>query len=131
MSRATASFTVESFDAVGQPDGADGETVLSSALLTKVFTGDVEATSTVHMLAAQTPVEGSAAYVALERIVGSVHGRKGSFVLLHAASHTDARWEVVAGSPTGELTGLIGTAVLERHEDGSHTFTLDYELPDR
>ena len=128
-SSATATFTVDSFDAVGEPDGAEGETVISSVLLTKVFTGDVEATSTVRMTAAQPAVEESAAYVALERITGSVHGRKGSFVLLHAATHADARWQIVADSGTGELTGLSGTAVLVRHEDGSHTFTLDYEIP--
>jgi uncharacterized protein DUF3224 len=126
--RATASFTVDSFDAVGEPDA--GETTLSSVLVTKSFTGDVEATGTVRMLAAQPPIESSAAYVALERITGSVHGRKGSFVLLHAATYLDARWLIVADSGTDELTGLTGTAVLQKHDDGSHTFTLDYDLPE-
>ncbi|GAA3393393.1 DUF3224 domain-containing protein [Cryptosporangium minutisporangium] len=127
--RATASFVIESFDAVGQPDGAEGETVIASALLSKVFSGDVEGTSLLRMVSAQTPVEGSAAYVAVERITASVHGRKGSFVLLHTATYTETRWQVVADSGTGELTGITGTAVLERHDDGSHTFTLDYDLP--
>src|SRR5690349_2694752 len=108
--RATASFIVETFDVVGQPDAPAGETVLSSAVLSKVFSGDVEGTSTVQMLSAQTPVEGSAAYVALERISASVHGRKGTFVLLHAATYTDARWTVVADSGTGELAGITGAA---------------------
>jgi hypothetical protein len=125
---ATASFTVDSFEPVGAPDGGAGETVVSEALLSKTFTGDVEGTSTVRMLAAQTPVEGSAAYVALERITGSLHGRKGTFVLLHAATYQDARWLIVDDSGTGELAGLTGTAVLTRHDDGSHTIALDYEL---
>ena len=128
--RATASFTVDSFDPIGPPDGAAGETILSSVVLSKTFTGEVEATSTVRMLAAQPPVEASAAYVAMERIVGSVAGQKGSFVLLHAATSTDTRWTVVADSGTGELTGLSGSATLVRHDDGSHTFTLDYDLPE-
>lgn len=127
-SRATASFTVDAFDPVGAPDGGDGDAVVSSALLTKTFTGDVEATSTVRMLAVQPSVAESAAYVALERITGSVHGRKGSFVLLHVATPAEARWQVVDDSGTGELTGLTGVAELVRHDDGSHTFTLDYEL---
>ncbi|GAA0254760.1 DUF3224 domain-containing protein [Cryptosporangium japonicum] len=119
MTRATASFTVDTFEPVGEPDG-----IVASAVLTKTFTGEVEATSTVRMTtAAQT------AYVAMELITGSVHGRKGSFVLLHAATQEDTRWEIVAGSGTDELTGLSGTAVLVRHEDGSHTFTVDYDLP--
>ncbi|MFI5955032.1 DUF3224 domain-containing protein [Cryptosporangium sp. NPDC051539] len=128
-SSATGSFTVDSFEPVGAPDGGPGETVVSEALLAKTFTGDLDATSTVRMLAAQTPVEGSAVYVALERITGSLHGRKGSFVLLHAATQQDARWLIVDDSGTGELAGLTGTAVIGRHDDGSHTLTLDYDLP--
>ncbi|MFG1921404.1 DUF3224 domain-containing protein [Cryptosporangium sp. NPDC048952] len=116
--RATASFTVDTFEPVGEPDGS-----IASALLTKTFTGDVEATSTVRMLTVD-----QTAYVAVERITGSVQGRKGSFVLLHTATQEEARWQVVAGSGTDELAGLTGTAVLTRHEDGSHTFTLDYEI---
>lgn len=119
MTRATASFTVDSFEPVGEPEG-----IISSAVLTKTFTGDVEGTSTVRMTAAA-----QTAYVAMELITGSVHGRKGSFVLLHVASPEDARWVIVAGSGTDELTGLSGTAVLVRHDDGSHTFTVDYDLP--
>jgi hypothetical protein len=130
MSRATATFVIDTFEAPAPPDGAEGETILSSALLTKTFQGDIAATSTVRMLGAQTPVDDAAAYVALERIVGSVHGRKGSFVLLHAATAEQARWQVVTGSGTDELAGLTGVAVLERHPDGGHTLTLDYELPE-
>jgi hypothetical protein len=132
--RATATFIVESFDGTPYDDGqeADDGIAFSSALLKKVFHGDVEATSTVRMLAATTAVEGSAGYVGLERVVGSVDGRKGSFVLLHAATAVrgdqTGSWQVIPDSGSGELTGLCGTAELVRHPDGAHTMTLDYEI---
>lgn len=105
---------------------------LSRVQLTKTFRGDVEGTSTVAMLIAVTP-EGSAAHVALERIVGTVRDRAGSFVLHHSATSTgrtqSASWSVVPDSGTGDLRGLRGEARIDVEDDGArHTFTLDHEL---
>jgi hypothetical protein len=83
------------------------------------------------MLMAQAQ-EGSAAYVAFERLDVRVQGRAGTFVLQHSASGTrDERsgtWTVVPDSGTGELRGLRGTARIVNEPDGGHTFDLDYEL---
>ena len=126
---ASAAFQIDSWnDEIF--DERDG-TKLGRAQLAKTFSGDIEAHSTVEILTAQAP-QGSAAYVGLERLTGSVRGRSGSFVLVHTATDPRARAvpvSVLPNSATGELTGLHGRGEIERHADGSHTFTLDYELP--
>ncbi len=106
---------------------------LGKVRLTKTFAGDVVGTSVVNMLAVSTPTEGDefqgAAYVAVERVVGSVHGRAGGFVLTHTAGEAHGmRVAVVPGSGTGELKGITGEIVISRHEDGSHTYAFDYQL---
>ncbi len=52
----------------------------------KQFHGDLEAISKGEMLAAQSPREGSAGYVALEQVTGTLHGRRGSFFLQHSGT---------------------------------------------
>lgn len=100
----------------------------------KTFHGDITGTSTAQLLSVGVPVEGSAefagvAYVAIERITGTVHGKQGSFVVLHVADRaTGMTVSVVAGSADGELTGLRGDLRIQRAEDGSHTYTFDYRL---
>lgn len=122
--RATSSFTIDSWDQ--QPYGESGDLELARVELGKTFSGEVEGTSTVRMLTAAAAEAG--AYVAHESFAVRVHGREGTFVLQHAASGAGAGWEVVAGSGGGDLKGLIGSAEIVRHDDGSHTFTLDYSL---
>jgi hypothetical protein len=129
--RAAGSFEIgewedETFD--DQP-GAK----LGKVRLTKTFSGDLEATSVVNMLAVSTPTEGDefqgAAYVAVERVHGAVHGRRGGFVLTHTAGEVHGmKVAVVPGSGTGELTGITGEIVISRHDDGSHTYVFDYRL---
>ncbi len=83
------------------------------------------------MLTATTE-SGSAAYVALDRISGRLHGREGSFVLQHhglvsaAGATTDGA--IVPESGSGELRGLRGQARISVDEDGTHRLTLEYEL---
>lgn len=97
----------------------------------KVLAGDLVGTSLVEMLTAGTPVAGSAAYVALEHVSGTLHGRTGAFVLQHSA--TMMRGEpalaitVVPDSGTGELSGIAGTFTI-RIEEGEHFYTFDYQL---
>jgi hypothetical protein len=111
-------------------DEAEGAN-LRRAHLTKTFHGDVEGRSTVEMLMAQAQ-EDSAAYVAFERLDVRVHGRAGTFVLLHSGSGTrderSATWTVVPNSGTGELRRLRGTAQIVIGPDGGHRFELDYDL---
>jgi hypothetical protein len=127
--RASASFQVDSWKDELFDDRDD--TKLGRAQLTKTFQGDFKGHSSAEILTAQAP-QGSAAYVGLERLTGSLRGRSGSFVLVHAATDPQARSvpvSVLPNSATAELVGLRGRGQIERHPDGSHTFTLEYELP--
>ncbi|WP_246610070.1 DUF3224 domain-containing protein [Nonomuraea rhizosphaerae] len=100
--------------------------------LNKTFHGDLTGTSVVHMLVAGTPVEDSRAYVAMERVAGSLDGRQGSFVLQHSAvgdrGEQSLRVSVVPDSATGELSGLRGEMDIVIAPDGSHSYTFDYRL---
>lgn len=110
-----------------QDDGAN----LGRLSLDKQFHGDLEATSKGEMLSAGTAVEGSAGYVAIERITGSLAGRSGSFALQHngimARGAAQLTITVVPDSGTGELTGLSGTMTIDIVE-GKHTYELTYTL---
>ena len=63
---------------------------------------------------------------------GTLHGRTGTFAILHAGTMTEdsiwARWPISPGSGTGELEGIRGEARIEIAPDGAHTLHLDYEL---
>jgi hypothetical protein len=102
----------------------------------KTFHGDIEATSSAQLLTVGVPVEGSeeyagVAYVAVERIIGTVGSKKGSFVVVHTADRSAGMSvAVVAGSADGELAGLRGEMRITRAEDGSHTYTFDYRFAD-
>ncbi len=99
----------------------------------KRFTGDLEGTSRGEMVMAYA-LQGSAAYTGYERVEGTLAGRTGSFILRHNAFIAEdaggSEVVIMDSSGTGELTGLAGTADIERHEDGTHTLTLSYDLAD-
>jgi len=98
----------------------------------KVFHGELEANSKGEMLSAMTPVKGSAGYVAMEQVSGSLSGKQGSFVLQHFGimhdGHNQLVLEVVPASGTGELAGLVGEMFITI-EDGQHYYEFDYDLP--
>jgi hypothetical protein len=104
---------------------------LGRMAIDKQFRGELEAHSLGEMIAAGTAVSGSAGYVAMERVTGSLHGRKGSFVLQHSATMTRGEPQlsvtVVPDSGTGELVGLAGSMQIQV-EDGRHAYTFDYRL---
>src|SRR5262245_57020135 len=95
--------------------------------------GSLEATSHGEMLTAMTAVEGSGAYVALERVEGTLEGRKGTFLLQHNAFMTRGAPHltvtVVPDSGTRELVGLTGTMGIRIEEGGKHFYDFDYSLP--
>lgn len=99
----------------------------------KVFHGPLAATSVVHMFAVGTATEGSAAYVAVERIAGTLDGRAGSFFMQHSGTMDrgapSLTVSVVPDSGTDALTGLRGTLAIEI-VDGRHFYRFDYALPD-
>lgn len=97
----------------------------------KTFEGDLQATSKGEMLSALTPEKGSAGYVAIEQVTGTLEGRKGGFVLQHFGTMNKGQdrliLEVVPGSGTGQLTGLTGNMAI-KIEDGQHSYEFEYEL---
>jgi hypothetical protein len=107
------------------------ETSLNRMSIDKTFSGDLQATSKGEMLSARSPVKGSAGYVAIEQVEGSLSDKSGSFVLQHFGTMTggDQRLilEVVPDTGTGELTGITGTMTIEI-SDGQHFYKFDYEL---
>jgi hypothetical protein len=113
------------------PDDFDGAR-LGRWTLEKRYHGDLEATSEGRMLTAGTGVEGSAGYVAVERVSGRLQGRVGSFVLLHfglmGRGEPELRVEVVPDSGTGGLTGLSGRMAIRVGESG-HAYEFEYAVP--
>lgn len=99
----------------------------------KHFHGDLDAVSVVHMLAVGTDVPGSAAYVAIERVSGSLQGRAGTFFMQHngvmARGAPTLSLSVVPDSGAGELAGLSGRMAIDI-VDGKHYYTFDFTLDD-
>ena len=128
---ATGTFDVK---ATPEPpeDKAEGST-LGRFSLAKQIHGDLEGTSTGQMLTAGTDVKGSAGYVAIERVTGTLNGRKGSFVLQHSGTMNRRAFQlsitVVPDSGTGELAGLAGKMAIII-ADGKHSYDFEYALPD-
>jgi len=105
---------------------------LGRMTIDKQFQGDLEATSLGEMLSAMGQVQGSAGYVAIERVTGSLHGKQGSFVLQHYGimdrGAPQMTITVVPDSGTDALAGLSGSMQIQI-EDGKHSYTFDYSLP--
>lgn len=121
------------FDVTLTPQPADapgGEAVLGRLLLDKKFHGDLEATSRGQMLAFSTAVKGSAGYVAIERVTGSLHGRNGSFHLQHSGTMNRGAASlvltVIPDSGTGELAGLSGSMTIDT--TGGHSYEMEYTI---
>jgi hypothetical protein len=97
----------------------------------KQFRGDLEAASKGEMLSAMTATKGSAGYVAIEAVSGTLNGRRGTFVLQHTGSMDRATpslsVSVVPDSGTGELVGLKGNMQINI-ADGKHAYVFEYTL---
>ncbi|MGA7842293.1 MAG: DUF3224 domain-containing protein [Candidatus Acidiferrales bacterium] len=127
---AAGAFDVK-VEAQGEPDEAGGST-LGRYSLDKQYHGDLEATAKGTMLTAGTEVKGSAGYVAMERVTGTLQGRSGSFVLQHTATMTRGEPQlsitVVPDSGSGQLVGLTGKMNIIIAA-GKHSYEFDYTLP--
>jgi uncharacterized protein DUF3224 len=131
--RATATFKIEGWDERRYAE-IEGGRKLTQASVKQAFTGDVEGEGAVEWLMCYRPDE-TADFVGLQRIVGELGGRSGSFVLLQTDGTFDGREataqvSVVPGSGTGDLTGLSGTGEFSAPRGGEPTIRLDYELSD-
>lgn len=127
--RATGSVTVSMQPAA--PERRSGRTTLGRMLLEKQYEGDLAASGAGEMLTAVTDTPGSASYVAIEQVSGTLGGREGSFVLHHLGTMTGGAdrlvMAVVPGSGAGQLSGISGEFTL-RVVDGRHLYEFDYEL---
>lgn len=98
----------------------------------KKFAGDLTGTSLGEMLSAMGTVKGSAGYVAIEKVTGSLHGKSGTFCLQHTGvmnrGTPSLTVTVIPDSGTGELAGLSGTLTI-KIENKQHYYELDYTLP--
>jgi flagellar basal body rod protein FlgG len=112
-------------------DDKSGDGNLGRMVLDKQFHGDLEGTSTGQMLTAMAE-KGSAGYVAIEKVSGTLNGRKGTFVLQHSGTMTRGEGQltinVVPDSGTEELQGLTGRMTI-KIESGKHFYEFEYALP--
>jgi hypothetical protein len=122
-------FDIKSWDEKPISEG-NGLPKITRAIVSKTFAGEIEGTSTLEYLMMYRK-DGSANFVGMERIVGRVGGKSGSFVLQHTgvfeAGTAKSVCPIVPGSGTGELLGIRG----EAHYAATHTsrpITLDYDF---
>jgi hypothetical protein len=119
------------FEVKMTPQTSDAGAAVGRFSLDKQFHGDLEGTSKGEMLAVGTAVNGSAGYVAMEQVTGTLSGRNGAFALQHTGTMTRGAPElsvtVVPDSGTGELSGLSGKMMINI-VDGKHLYEFDYEI---
>jgi len=131
----TVQHATGEFDVRTNPKELDGPTVdegLGRFALDKSYHGALKATGRGQMLTAGSPASGSAAYVAIERVQGTLEGRSGSFVLVHRGTLTAAGQQlevtIAPDSGTGALEGISGSLEITV-EAGRHHYDLAYRLP--
>ncbi len=126
--RATGPFEVK----LTQQPPAAGNTALGRMTIDKQFHGDLEAVSQGQMLSVLTSTKGSAGYVAMEIVNGTLGGRTGTFVLQHSATMDRGQPQlsvtVVPDSGTGELRGINGSMQIRIEPGGKHFYDFDYEI---
>lgn len=130
MPTANAHFTIKSWDEKPYSQDED-RPKLTRARVTKIYTGDLEGEGHVEYLMMYRS-DSSAAFVGLERIVGRLAGKEGSFVLQRTGRFEDGQakesYSVIPGSATGELRDLQGQGSSDLGHGTEYPFTLDYEL---
>ena len=127
---ANARFAIQSWDEKPYGEGED-RPKLARASVAKSYTGDIEGDGQVEYLMMYRS-DGSAAFVGLERVVGRMGGKAGTFVLqqtgVFEGGLAKESYSVVPGSATGELQGLVGEGSSAVGHGMEHPFTLGYEL---
>jgi hypothetical protein len=127
--RATGTFEVK-LQPLQSYDQTEGTTAARMSI-DKSFSGDLAGTSKGEMLIAGTATKGSAGYVAIETVTGTLHGRTGTFMLQHSGTMNRGTpalsVRVVPDSGTGELVGLTGSLNIII-DAGKHSYEFDYTL---
>lgn len=128
--RATGTFEVKVIPVAAEENV--GDPTIGRLALDKQFGGSLIASSKGQMLGFQGEPTGTGGYVAMERVNGTLDGKKGGFLLQHIGTMADGKFDlnvsVVPGSGTGELVGIAGkmTIIIE---GGTHSYVLEYNLP--
>lgn len=121
------------FDVKLTPGPEDKESGVGRMTIDKQYHGELEGAARGEMLSSLSPVQGSGAYVAIERVNGTLRGRAGTFMLQHRGVMTrgapDLSVAVVPDSGTGELTGLAGKMQIII-AGGKHSYEFEYTLPE-
>ena len=127
---ANARFAIKGWDEKPYVEGPD-QPRLTRASVTKTYTGDIEGEGRVEYLMMYRG-DGSAAFVGLERIVGRIGDRSGTFVLqrtgVFEGGQAKETYSVIPGSATGQLQGLLGDGGSAVGHGMEHPFVLSYEL---
>lgn len=115
-----------------QKDEGIGDPSVGRMAIDKVYHGALAGTGLGQMLAGMGGAKDSGAYVAIERVTGTLDGKKGSFAVHHVGVMDRGKQSlvitVVPDSGTEALTGITGTMTIEI-KDGKHFYTFDYTLP--
>jgi hypothetical protein len=124
------------FDVKMSPQPADekaNDPLMGRMTMDKQYHGELEATGTGTMLTGGDYKSGSAGYVAMEKVSGTLRGQAGTFMLQHSATLNQGAQQlsitIVPGSGTGELKGIAGKMDIKIKEGGKHFYELDYTLP--
>jgi Protein of unknown function (DUF3224) len=127
---ASATFTLDGWDEQPYAELSEGRK-LTRASVKQTFSGDITGQGSVEWLMAYRP-DGTADFVGLQHIVGTVGGKSGSFVLTTTGTFDGEQaagpWTVLTDSGTDELAGLTGTGTMSAPTGGEPTVSLDYEL---
>lgn len=127
---ATARFAIKNWDEKAYSEGP-GQPKLTRASVTKTYTGELEGDGQVEYLMMYRS-DGSATFVGLERVVGRIGAKAGTFVLqrtgVFEGGQAKESYSIVPGSATGDLQGLVGDGSSAVGHGLEHPFTLSYEL---
>ena len=127
---ANARFAIKAWDEKPYREGAD-QPKLTKATVTKAYSGDIDGEGHVEYLMVYRG-DGTATYVGIEQITGSLGGKTGSFVLERTGVFEDGQakesYSVIPGSGTGALKGLLGEGTSSVGHGMEHPFVLSYEL---
>lgn len=128
---ANARFAIKGWDEKPYSEGPD-QPKLTRASVSKTYTGDIAGEGRVEYLMMYRS-DGTATFVGLERVVGHVAGKNGSFVLqrtgVFEGGQAKESYAVIPGSGTGELNGLVGEGHSVVGHGLEHPFALEYEIP--
>ena len=123
-------FEVTSWDETAYRE-TDGAGKLTRASVAQRFGGGFDGTGSVEWLMCYA-ADGTARFVGLQQLDGSVDGRRGTFVVETIGGFDGAEavgsWDVVPGSGTGELVGISGEGSFRAPHGSKASFTLEYAL---